>query len=226
MSDIKRTAALGLLLALTGGTLAACKGHNQTAYNDSTAANSAAGRLDTAGTPGNPSAAAATPATDSTAAANTANTANKWSNNAIVAYATAANEGEVQLGRLGEKKATSAAVKAFARQMVTDHSAMLAETKKLGTKIKAMPDTTMGDVHDLMGHSRDELKELTDKAAGADWDKNYMDKMVSDHKDVLDKLQDAAKNTTDPDAKKALEGAVGKVQTHLTKAQDIQAKMP
>ncbi|HEX4681373.1 MAG TPA: DUF4142 domain-containing protein [Gemmatimonadaceae bacterium] len=220
MLDIKRTAAAGLVLAVT---LAACSKNNGAA-NDTT--NTAAGRVDTAGTPANPSAA---PATDSAAAANnTANNAanNKWTTNAVVGFATAANEGEVQMGRLGEKKATSPAVKGFARQMVTDHTAMLAETKKLGAKTKATPDTTMGDVHDLMGHSRDEMKELTDKAAGADWDKNYMDKMVDDHKAVLDKLQDAAKNTTDPDTKQALEGAVGKVQTHLTKAQDIRTKMP
>jgi predicted outer membrane protein len=49
--------------------------------------------------------------------------------------------------------------------------------------------------------------------------------MVDDHKAVLDKLQDAAKNATDPNAKKALEDAVGKVQTHLTKAQDIRTKL-
>jgi putative membrane protein len=218
MLDIKRTAAAGLVLAVT---LAACSKNN--GANDST--NTAAGRIDTAGTPANPS---ATPTTDSAAAANNgANAANnKWTANAVIGFATAANEGEVQMGRLGEKKAKDAAVKGFARQMVTDHSAMLAETRKLGAKTKATPDTTMGDVHDLMGHSRDEMKELTDKAAGADWDKNYMDKMVDDHKNVLDKLQDAAKNTTDPDTKKALETAVGKVQTHLTKAQDIRAKMP
>src|SRR5436190_1474449 len=86
-------------------------------------------------------------------------------------------------------------------------------------------DTTAAaadDVRHLSNHARDEIKDLTDKAAGADWDKNYMDKMVDDHQKVLDKLQDASKNTTDPDVTKALEAAVGKVQTHLTKAQDIR----
>jgi putative membrane protein len=212
MFEFKRTAAVGLVLAVT---VAACSKSNQAA-NDST--NTAAGRVDTAGTPANPSASP----TDTTAANNGGT---KWTTGAIVGFATAANEGEVQLGRLGEKKATNPQVKAFARQMVTDHSAMLAGTKKLGAQTKTTPDTTMGDVHDLMGHSRDELNELNTKAAGADWDKNYMDKMVDDHKAVLDKLQDAAKNATDPNAKKALEDAVGKVQTHLTKAQDIRTKL-
>ncbi len=48
--------------------------------------------------------------------------------------------------------------------------------------------------------------------------------MIDDHKKVLDKLQDAAKNTTDPEVRAALEKATGKVQQHLTKAEDIKAQ--
>ena len=46
--------------------------------------------------------------------------------------------------------------------------------------------------------------------------------MIDDHQAVLDKLQDAAKNTTDANVRSALEKATGKVQQHLTKAQDIK----
>jgi putative membrane protein len=166
------------------------------------------------------------PDTAKPAAATTTPAPSKWTSPSVIGYAWAANTGEVELGKLGQKKATNAQVKAFAKQMVTDHSAMLADGKALAAKLNAMPDTTADDARDLMGHGRDEIKDLTDKAAGADWDKNYMDKMVDDHQKVLDKLQDAAKNTTDPELTKALEAAVGKVQTHLTKAQDIRAKLP
>jgi len=205
--------------------LAACKGNNnQTANTPADTTKTAAGSVDTAGTPANPSAA---PTSDTTKAANAGATNNNgWTAAAITAYTTAADEGEVQLGRLGMKKATSPQVKAFAREMVTDHEKLLAGDKKLATKTNASPDTTNGDVQDVMNHSRDELKDLTDKAKGADWDKNYMDKMVDDHKAVLSKLQDAAKSTNDPAATKALEAATAKVQEHLTKAQDIRAKMP
>jgi len=195
--------------------LAACKGNNnQTANTPADTTKTAAGSVDTAGTPANPSAA---PTSDTTKAANAGATNNNgWTAAAITAYTTAADEGEVQLGRLGMKKATSPQV----------NEKLLAGDKKLATKTNASPDTTNGDVQDVMNHSRDELKDLTDKAKGADWDKNYMDKMVDDHKAVLSKLQDAAKSTNDPAATKALEAATAKVQEHLTKAQDIRAKMP
>jgi predicted outer membrane protein len=89
-----------------------------------------------------------------------------------------------------------------------------------------MADTTVDDVKGLMGHAKDELKDLTDKAKGADWDKNFMDKMIEDHQKVLDKLQSAAKDNTDPEITKALTDATGHVQEHLTKAQAIRAKLP
>lgn len=213
-------ATLAIVAALGTATVAtACKGNNQSAYNNTDTTKTAAGSVDTAGTPANPSAA---PASDS---AKNASNNNGWTSATISAYTTAADAGEVQLGKLAAKKATNPQVKAFAREMVSDHEKLLAADKKLAAKTKATPDTTNGDVKDLMNHSRDELKELTDKAAGADWDKNFMDKMIDDHKNVLSKLQDAAKNTTDADAKAALETATGKVQEHLTKAQDIRSKL-
>jgi putative membrane protein len=74
-----------------------------------------------------------------------------------------------------------------------------------------------------MNDARDELKDLNDKAAGADWDAAFIDKEIDGHQKVLDKLQDASKNSNDADLRAALEKASGKVQQHLTKAQDIKA---
>jgi len=99
---------------------------------------------------------------------------------------------------------------------------MMSDGKALATKLKVTPDTADDDVHDLVKHSGDDIKDLTDKKAGHDWDEQYIDNQIKDHKDVLDKLQDAAKNTTDADLRAALEKATGKVQEHLTKAQDIK----
>ena len=130
--------------------------------------------------------------------------------------------GEIREGELAARKATNATVKSFARQVIADHRALVADGKALATKLNVTPDTADDDVRDVMKHAKDDIKDLTDKQAGADWDKDYIDKQINDHKDVLDKLQDAAKNTTDPQLRAALEKATGKVQEHLTKAQDIK----
>ena len=148
-----------------------------------------------------------------------------WNPSSIVGYAVAADTGEIALGRLAEKKATNPAVKAFAREMVTDHTAMLKADHALHGKLKVKLDSTAigDDARDMNNHARDAFKDLTDKKAGADWDKDYIDKMIDDHQKVLDKLQDAAKNNPNADVSAALTKATGQVQEHLTKAQDIKA---
>jgi putative membrane protein len=146
-----------------------------------------------------------------------------WTEGSIVGYTVAADTGEIALGRLAEKKATNPAVKAFAREMVTDHTAMLKADHALHGKLKATLDTAADPVRDISNGARDAIKDLTEKKAGADWDKDYIDKMIDDHQKVLDKLQDAAKNTSNTDVRSALEKATGKVQEHLTKAQSIKA---
>ena len=145
-----------------------------------------------------------------------------WTSASILAFANAANNAEIREGELAAKKATNAQVKSFARQLVTDHRAMVSDGKSLASKLNVTPDTADDDVRDVVKHSADNVKDLTDKTAGLDWDRDWIDQQIKDHKDVLDKLQDAAKNTTDAQLRATLEKATGKVQEHLTKAQDLK----
>jgi len=205
---------VGLALLATT-TLGACKGRDQYAANDSAKAanDSAAGKIDT------------THRVDSVAAANTPANNAGWTPVAILSYVIAADNGEIREATLVEKKATNPEVKAFGRLLVSDHRASLSEAKGLASKMNVTVDTTNDNAKDVMNHDRDELKDLTDAKAGADWDKNFLDKAIDDHQHVLDKLQDAAKNTTDPQLSAALTKASGKVQEHLTKAQNLKEKM-
>jgi putative membrane protein len=205
----RRTSAL-IAFSVAAASLSACKANNGNAVDTAAArTDSAAGRVDSA-----------TRASADSLKNNTVRSG--WTEPNILGFAWAANNGEIKLGQLAETKATNAKVKAYARELVTDHRAMLADGKTMATKLKATPDTVADNAHDIINHGRDELKDLTDKKAGADWDKDYIDKMIDDHQKVLDKLQDAAKNTTNTDLRAALEKATGKVQQHLTKAQDIK----
>ena len=149
---------------------------------------------------------------------------NGWTDGHILAFAAAASSGEIAEGKAAQAKARDAGVKAFARQMVTDHQAMLAEGTAFGKKHNVAPDTAQDDVRDLANGSRDHLKDLNGKAAGADWDKAYLDDEIDGHQKVLDKLQDAAKNTTNADLRAMLVKATGKVQEHLTKARALKEK--
>lgn len=205
----RSTSAFIAIAVVTASSLVACN-KSETAATDS-----AAGRVDS------------TARMDSVRRADSvkATARSGWTEPSILGYTTAANNGEIELGQLAAKKATNAKVKAYARELVSDHRTMLAEGKSMATKLSATADTAADNVRDLANRVRDEVKGLTDKAAGADWDKDFINKMVDDHQKVLDKLQDAAKNTTNTDLRAALEKATGKIQQHLTKAQDIKANV-
>ena len=199
-------------------TLCACSPRDRSAA-DTTASkvgavvDSAAGRV---------GAAADTAAARTEAAAASVTKRGGWTDASILGLIGANNAGEVRESQLAEKKATNPAVKKFAQQLVTEHRALALEMRSLAQKLSVTPDTADSDVHKVMDNARDQIKELTDKAVGADWDKKYIDNQIDDHKDMLDKLQDAAKNTNSAELRAAIEKASGKVQEHLTKARNIK----
>ena len=160
-------------------------------------------------------------------------TDNDWTEESILAYLRAQDMDEIKVNELAAKKATTPAVKQFAAKMISDHRAGLKEVesmmKKTGTKADSLANpihaavTVHERAHDVLNKTRDEVKDLTDKAAGADWDKDYIDMQIDEHKDVLDKLHDAAKNTMNKDLQAMLVKVSGTVQEHLTKAEAIKA---
>ena len=202
-----------LSLALCVGALGACSKADRAADTAAARTDSAAGRVDSATT---------AMANDS---ANRAKMGGAWTNDHIFGFAHNANNGEIALGKLASTKATNAQVKAFGSQMVKDHQAMMSDTHALMGKVNAAVDSTWDDAKDLAGDGAEKLKELTDKAKGADWDKNYIESQVDMHQRVLDKIQDAVKNNADTTVTAGLTKATAKVQEHLTKAQSIKAAL-
>jgi len=202
------TISMALLCA---AALGACSKTERTADTAAARTDSAAGRLDSA----------AMAKTDS--GMNKMGNAGAWTNDHIFGFVHNANAGEIALGKLASTKATNPKVRAFGQEMVKDHTQMMKDAHALMTKVNAGVDSTWDDAKDLAGAGADKLKELTDKAKGADWDKNYIDFMVDGHQKVLGKLQDAAKASTDTTVVAGLTKATAKVQEHLTKAQSIQA---
>lgn len=158
--------------------------------------------------------------------ARTAGSSGAWNEGQIVGYITAVSNGEIAEGRLAGTKARHAEVKAFGRQMVTDHQAMLAAGTALAKKGSLTADTTRGEVADHMKEGREHLKELTEKEAGADWDKEYLDHQIDAHGKVLERLQEAANATQNADLRAMLVKGSGKVQEHITKARAIKEKYP
>ena len=160
---------------------------------------------------------------DTTASAGTVATPkNDWTDAQILAFAATANSGEIKEAKLAQQKATNPVVKKFAALMIADHTKMQADGKALATKLAITPDTTKNDVSDLAKAASKDIKDLSNKKVGKDWDEDYMEMQVDTHQKVLDKLNDASMSAKAPELKSALTEAIAKVQDHLTQAKQIK----
>jgi len=123
---------------------------------------------------------------------------------------------EVDLGKLAQKS-TNPKVKAFATQMVTDHTKANTELKALAMNKKILlPDTYPAEDKAHM----DMMKKMT----GAAFDKHYIDMMVTDHDKTVALFKGASSSQTkevSDFAKKTIPVITG----HYEKAKAIQAEL-
>ena len=141
----------------------------------------------------------------------------------IMAMVGASNAGEIATSEVAVDKATSAAVKSYARQMVTEHRAMQKEADQLATRLNVTPGSpSEASQKTLMGNQM--TQQLTAAAKGAAFDRQYMDGQVQAHQQTLTELQ-AMQNTANADVKALIQKAIPKVQAHLDEATRIQGTL-
>lgn len=145
------------------------------------------------------------------------NTAGMGLNDDVADFAVkAANGGmmEVQLGEYASKNATDKSVKDFGAMLAKDHSKANDELKSMASsKNIALPATVGQDKTDMM---TDMMKKT-----GKDFDKDYMNKMVSVHKDDIDMFQKAADDSKDNDIKAFAAKTLPTLKKHLNDAEAI-----
>ena len=127
------------------------------------------------------------------------------------------NDYEIQAAKIAEQKASSPEVKAFARMMVKDHTALGQEAKPVIAKAGKTPPASLDQRRQGL------LDNL--KAAGPDFDKVYVDQQVAAHKETLTLLNGYAQNGDNADLRGLATKASPKVQEHLDKAQALQSKL-
>lgn len=122
---------------------------------------------------------------------------------------------EVQLGKLAEQKASSDQVKQFGKRMATDHQKANDELKKIASnKGFNLPA-------ELSSSDRREYDKLQGKS-GADFDREYMKEMVSDHKKDVKDFQSEAKSAKDGDLKNFATSTLPTLEQHLDLAQQTE----
>jgi len=135
-----------------------------------------------------------------------------------------ANQVDIDAGKLAESKGKSKDVKAFGKQMVTDHSGVNKQAVALVKKLKVTPEDNPTS-KSLKAGGEENVKKLKG-LKGAEFDKAYTDHEVAYHEQVLDAID----KTLVPNAKnEELKALIVKVRpafvAHLDHAKTIQAKL-
>jgi putative membrane protein len=119
---------------------------------------------------------------------------------------------EVQLGKLAQEKAADAKVKQFGKRMEQDHSKANDELKKIAS------DKGVQLSNDLDSKHKSNVDKLA-KLSGADFDKRYVEAMVSDHKEDIKKFQRVSEKGKDADLKKFAGQTLPTLKEHLQLAE-------
>jgi len=142
----------------------------------------------------------------------------------IAATVVAANDTDIENGKLALEKSKNADVKQFANEMIAAHTQLNQQGSALLTKLGVTPadNPTSTSIKTGGESSRATLKGLS----GADFDKAYVNAEVDMHQSVLDQLD----NTLIPSAQNAelkslLEQARPTISAHLDHAKSLKTKL-
>ena len=125
---------------------------------------------------------------------------------------------EVQLGKTAQDKAVKPQVKEFGRHMQTDHSKANDELKKIAAKKGIKLPTA------LEGKPKATFDKLA-KLKGDEFDREYINAMVDDHKQDIEKFQQEADKGKDPDVKKFAQDHLPILKKHLALAEQTQKEV-
>ena len=129
--------------------------------------------------------------------------------------AAAGGNTEVAASQLALSMSANDRVKSFANMMVNDHTKAGGELKSMASaKNVTLPDSVMPKQHDAL----DKLR----KTSAAGFDKAYMDMMVKDHKETVDKFKMASEKCENGDIKTWAANTLPTLKMHTDSAMAVQ----
>lgn len=143
----------------------------------------------------------------------------------IAAIVVTANQVDIDAGQLAKTKGSTADVKTFAQQMITDHGGVNQKAKALVGKLHVTP--APNDTSATLQKGGDENLATLKKLSGPAFDRAYVEHEIAYHQQVIDALD----KTLIPSAQNAeLKDLLVSVRpafvAHLEHAKHLQSSLP
>lgn len=136
------------------------------------------------------------------------------SDKTFVMQASMSNTAEVQAGNLASSKASSAAVKAFAQYMVTEHTTAQTDLQKVASTY----NLTLADSVDA---SHVALLSQLNALSGRAFDSVYIHSQITDHQNALNLFNNEISSGTNASVKNYASTYKPHIQMHLNMADSI-----
>jgi putative membrane protein len=142
----------------------------------------------------------------------------------IAAIVVAANQADIDAGKLAKSKAKAKDVKQFAETMIRDHTSVNKQAKALVSKLKVKPEANPTS-KSLADEGKTNVAALK-KLKGADFDKSYVEHEVAYHQQVLDAIHNTLlPNAKNPELKALIEKVTPAFEAHLEHAKKLQSEL-
>jgi putative membrane protein len=142
----------------------------------------------------------------------------------IAAIVVAANTADIENGKQAQAMSQNADVKAFAKQMITDHTSVNDKAVALATKLSLTPEDN--ETSNSLKAGQDSIRAAIKTKAGAEFNKAYIDNEVTYHQAVLDAMdQMLIPDAQNAELKQLLTDVRPAFVAHLDHAKQIQSKL-
>lgn len=128
------------------------------------------------------------------------------------------NLAEARLGQMAEQRASSAAVKEFAKQMVASHGTMGVQWTSLASRNRLPTSVALNPIQQ---QSADRLSKLS----GAEFDRAYMQAMVDGHQEAAGTLQRIGAAAQSADVKQLAARGLETTEQHLSLAREVASQV-
>ena len=142
------------------------------------------------------------------------------SDSSVLAMLDIINLSEIDSANLAQQKASSGEVRTFASRLLSEHTAMMQETRQLAQQINIDPKTPV--LASTVGKSHQETMEELRRKSGADFDQAYLSSQIRMHDRVLDLVEGTADSVRDLRLQRHLKGLRQDLLTHLSTARGIE----
>jgi putative membrane protein len=139
----------------------------------------------------------------------------------LVAVIGMYNDAEIETGQLGQRKATDSAVRAFARQIVTDHRALKTEATATVQGMNLAP-ADPDDANDLRESHTEAMRKLNEAARGREFDEAFIQHEIEMHERAVADVEDALDDDEHAALRPFLEKALGGLRGHLARARELK----